>query len=121
MTIGSSDPDLVAGPVRQCVGCRVRTSAAELLRVVVCDGTLVPDPRRRRSGRGAWVHPQKDCLDLAERRRAFGRALRAPGLTDSNAVRQYLDTIAVATATGSGTESQFSDGARLHQESSDPS
>jgi predicted RNA-binding protein YlxR (DUF448 family) len=33
-------------------------------------------------GRGAWLHPTVACFDLAERRRAFERALRgrvAPG------------------------------------------
>ncbi|MFB9433553.1 YlxR family protein [Streptoalloteichus tenebrarius] len=65
--------------------------AAELLRVVVEDGSLVPDPRRGRPGRGAWLHPDPECLRLAERRRAFPRALRVPGPLDAAAVREHLE------------------------------
>lgn len=79
------------GPMRTCVGCRLRASAAELLRVVAGpDATVVPDPRRRLPGRGAWLHPVLECVDLAERRRAFARALRVPGALDPAPVRAYL-------------------------------
>ncbi|WP_106280058.1 DUF448 domain-containing protein [Geodermatophilus tzadiensis] len=66
-------------PVRTCVGCRERAPVTDLLRVVVRDGALVPDPRRRLPGRGASLHPTPECLRAAERRRAFPRALRLPG------------------------------------------
>jgi len=33
---------------------------------------------RSRPGRGAWIHPDRTCLDTAVRRGAFTRALRAP-------------------------------------------
>lgn len=29
-------------------------------------------------GRGAWLHPDPDCLTAAVKRRAFARALRGP-------------------------------------------
>jgi len=45
-----------------------------------------PDERRRLPGRGAWLHPSRDCLDLAVRRRAFARALRVPGPLDTTAL-----------------------------------
>jgi hypothetical protein len=51
---------------------------------------LVPDPRGRLAGRGAHLHPDPRCLDLAERRRAFGRALRVDGPVDLTQVRAYL-------------------------------
>jgi predicted RNA-binding protein YlxR (DUF448 family) len=76
--------------VRTCVGCRQRAITSELLRVVVVDGNLVPDPRRRLPGRGASVHPDLACLDLADRRRAFSRALRVTGPLDSTAVRDHV-------------------------------
>ncbi|TDD86498.1 YlxR family protein [Saccharopolyspora karakumensis] len=83
-------------PVRTCVGCRARTSAVELLRVVAEVGgsgpVAVPDPRHRRPGRGAWLHPDPACLRLAERRRAFPRALRVPGSLDTAAVQHHLST-----------------------------
>ena len=77
-----------ATPVRTCVGCRRRAQASELLRVVavVRDGESIviePDPVRIRPGRGAHLHPDLACLALAERRRAFGRALRVSGVVDT--------------------------------------
>ncbi|HEY0357308.1 MAG TPA: YlxR family protein [Mycobacteriales bacterium] len=88
--------------IRTCVGCRGRAPAAELLRVVVNDHDLVPDPARRLPGRGASLHLDPDCLALAERRRAFGRALRTGGVPlDSARLREYLvaESTAVADAT----------------------
>jgi predicted RNA-binding protein YlxR (DUF448 family) len=87
-------------PVRTCIGCRQRAAAAELLRVVVAtDATgavpegaalVVPDPRHRAPGRGAWLHRDPDCVDLAQRRRAFARAFRTPGPVDPTPVREYV-------------------------------
>lgn len=54
---------------------------------------LVPDPRRRLPGRGCWLHPTRDCLDLAIRRRAFGRALRVSLPADATAVMAWIDAL----------------------------
>ena len=98
MSARSSIPDAIAdpagppGPVRTCIGCRARERSTELLRVVAVDGVVIPDRRRRLPGRGAWLHPDLGCLDAAERRRAFGRALRVPKI-----VAEHLDTTEVRT------------------------
>jgi uncharacterized protein len=63
---------------------------AELLRLVVIDGCLTPDPKGRLPGRGAHLHPDLECLDLAVRRRAFSRAFRAQGALDTTVLRNYL-------------------------------
>jgi len=52
---------------------------------------LVVDERRVLPGRGAHLHRDLACLELAERRRAFPRALRVPGPLDATAVRAALD------------------------------
>jgi uncharacterized protein len=79
-----------AETVRTCVGCRARAAKSELLRVVAVEGSLVPDPRGKLPGRGAHLHPDGDCLAMAERRRAFGRALRLDRAPDVAAVAAYV-------------------------------
>ncbi|WP_431954885.1 YlxR family protein [Nocardia lijiangensis] len=89
-----------SAPVRTCIGCRKRELAVDLLRIVAQDRetgdgsrivVIVPDPRRRLPGRGAWLHPLSSCLSTAERRRAFGRALRVSGHLDISALEHYLE------------------------------
>jgi uncharacterized protein len=41
-------------------------------------------------GRGAWLHPRRACVELAGRRRAYGRALRVPGPVDPTPVDEYV-------------------------------
>jgi len=57
------------------------------------DGNLVvvPDPTATSPGRGAHLHPTKECYDLAVRRKAFTRALRLGGGASSAPVGDYLD------------------------------
>ena len=89
---------LPPGPVRTCVGCRERAAKTTLLRVVADGDRLVPDPSGRMPGRGASVHPDLRCVDLAEKRRAFPRALRLPGPLDLAAVRETVQQAAGAAA-----------------------
>jgi predicted RNA-binding protein YlxR (DUF448 family) len=72
------------------VGCRERADRAALLRVVLVDGTLVVDLERRLPGRGASVHPDPTCVELAAKRRAFPRALRVEGPLDVAPVRDHV-------------------------------
>jgi predicted RNA-binding protein YlxR (DUF448 family) len=51
----------------------------------------VPDHRGTLPGRGAYVHPALACLDLAVRRRAFGRALKSPVAPDTAEVRRFVE------------------------------
>ena len=78
----ASDHMVPGSPVRTCVGCRRRAPQGDLLRVVCVEGRLVPDPERRRPGRGAYVHLSRECVTAAIARKAFGRALRAGGGLD---------------------------------------
>ena len=68
---------------------------------------LCPDPRLRLPGRGAWLHPTPECLDLALRRKAFGRALRVKARLELAAVSAYIETReqSVVTTGGSTLES----------------
>jgi predicted RNA-binding protein YlxR (DUF448 family) len=57
---------------------------------------VVADPRGRIPGRGAWLHPVPECVELAQRRRAFARALRVPGPIDPASVHEYVATISAS-------------------------
>jgi uncharacterized protein len=86
-------------PERTCVGCRERAAKDDLLRIVAIEGACVPDHRGTLPGRGAYVHPALVCLDLAVRRRAFPRALRAPGPLDTKALRLAVEKTVAEKAT----------------------
>jgi uncharacterized protein len=92
--VDTGRPVVRARPRRTCVGCRALAAKAELLRLVVVDGSVTPDPAGRSPGRGAHLHPDLGCLDLALRRKAFPRAFRLPGPLDSDLVRGYLEAAA---------------------------
>src|SRR5215813_10765052 len=79
--------------IRTCVGCGKRAAKSDLLRVVAVGGEVVADTSARRPGRGAYLHPSRDCLERARRRRAIPRALRATGpLADGGLVRYLAET-----------------------------
>jgi hypothetical protein len=63
---------------------------------------LKVDPRHRLPGRGAYLHVDPACLAKAERRRAFGRALRVAGVLDTSAVRAYVTEQRSPAADGAG-------------------
>ena len=79
-----------SGPVRTCVGCRQRDHQADLVRVVAEAGRAVLNLDGRKPGRGAWLHPDPECFAQAEKRRAFGRALRADQGLDLYAIATYV-------------------------------
>lgn len=71
-------------PERTCVGCRqvaVREQLVRLVREPAPDGAaprVRVDPHRSAPGRGAWLHPDASCLDLALRRGGLPRSFRGP-------------------------------------------
>jgi uncharacterized protein len=78
-------------PERTCVGCRKRDSVANLLRMVVDGGVVSPDERHQAPGRGAHLHPVTECLELAEKRKAWPRAFKVPGPLDARLVREFVE------------------------------
>ncbi|UIZ91462.1 YlxR family protein [Corynebacterium sp. CNCTC7651] len=79
--------------VRTCVATREQLPDTRLLRVVAdpdVPGRILPDPNRCMPGRGAWVTPTLEALELAEHRRAFARALRLSTPVDVSQVRSFL-------------------------------
>jgi predicted RNA-binding protein YlxR (DUF448 family) len=69
--------------------------ASELLRFVAVEHlpgqfSAVPDPARKRPGRGAHLHPGPGCFAQAQRRRAFGRSLRVTGVVDTGELAEAV-------------------------------
>ena len=65
-------------PVRTCVGCREEAGKRALIRLVRGpDGAVRPDPTGRAHGRGAYLHADPACFQVARKRRSLERALKA--------------------------------------------
>ena len=63
-------------PMRMCVGCREMKEKRELIRVVrTPEGQTVLDATGKRSGRGAYVCRQADCLKRAIKQKQLERQL----------------------------------------------
>jgi predicted RNA-binding protein YlxR (DUF448 family) len=67
-------------PVRTCVSCGAKRSKTDLIRLVVdAEGRVVRDDSGRRTGRGAYVCPEKNCWENLEKSGRLSRALRCSG------------------------------------------
>jgi predicted RNA-binding protein YlxR (DUF448 family) len=65
-------------PVRTCVACRLEAGKGTLIRVVRGpDGSAALDPTGRASGRGAYLHRNQECFEIARKRRQLERSLGA--------------------------------------------
>ena len=64
--------------IRTCVACRQEAGKTTLMRVVRdARGAAALDATGRAPGRGAYVHKDPACLEIARKRRALDRALKA--------------------------------------------
>ncbi len=64
-------------PHRTCVACRTVRPKRELIRIVrTPEGEVAVDERGKRSGRGAYLCPQRTCWEQALKRRILDRALK---------------------------------------------
>ena len=64
-------------PARTCVGCRGEAGKSGLIRVVRrSEGGVAVDRTGHAEGRGAYVHEDTRCIELARKRRSLERALK---------------------------------------------
>jgi len=56
-------------PLRTCLGCGQKGLKGELIRIVIVDGTLTIDEKGKLPGRGAYLCPRGDCVDLLLKKR----------------------------------------------------
>ncbi len=63
-------------PMRMCVGCREMKEKRELIRIVrTPEGIAALDPTGKKSGRGAYVCRQAECLRRSIRQKQLERQL----------------------------------------------
>ena len=64
-------------PQRMCVGCRVMKNKKELIRVVrTPEGSVDLDTTGKKSGRGAYICADPECLNLAVKGKRLQKALQ---------------------------------------------
>ena len=63
-------------PQRRCVGCMESKEKRSLIRIVRApDGTISLDATGKKSGRGAYICPNSDCLKKARKGNRLGKSL----------------------------------------------
>jgi predicted RNA-binding protein YlxR (DUF448 family) len=63
-------------PMRKCLGCNEMKPKRELVRVVKSpEGEISIDLVGKKSGRGAYICPDKKCFDKARKGKRFEKAL----------------------------------------------
>ena len=100
-------------PERTCVTCQDGAERDDLVRLVVDpEGRLVVDYRARLPGRGAWVHPRKECVAaVAKQPGRLARALHVDAV-DSASLEADLNG-AVLRALGDGLSLAAAGGALI--------
>lgn len=70
-------PKVRKKPMRLCVGCQEMKPKRELIRVVrTPEEKLEIDFTGKKSGRGAYICPQKSCLESAVKGRRLEKSLK---------------------------------------------
>jgi predicted RNA-binding protein YlxR (DUF448 family) len=64
-------------PVRTCVACREEAGKRAMVRIVARPGGAVVDLTGHAEGRGAYLHKDAECVEIARKRRALERSLKA--------------------------------------------
>ncbi|MCL2677780.1 MAG: YlxR family protein [Clostridiales bacterium] len=65
-------------PQRMCVGCREMKEKRHLMRVLrTPEGEILLDATGKKSGRGAYLCPQEECLRKAMKSKSLERALKS--------------------------------------------
>ena len=64
-------------PVRMCVGCQEMKNKKEMIRVIKTpEGTFMLDATDKKNGRGAYVCPSEECLQLARKNKGLERSFK---------------------------------------------
>lgn len=65
-------------PLRKCTGCQEMKNKKELIRVVRSDeGEFSIDTTGKKSGRGAYICPNVECLEKARKSKGLERSFKS--------------------------------------------
>ncbi|HSS93930.1 MAG TPA: YlxR family protein [Candidatus Dormibacteraeota bacterium] len=71
-------PNRRRDPIRTCVACRQEAGKRSLVRVVRGAGGVASiDAAGRAPGRAAYLHRDPECIEIARKKKALDRALKA--------------------------------------------
>ncbi|QNB45725.1 DUF448 domain-containing protein [Thermanaerosceptrum fracticalcis] len=66
-------------PLRMCVGCQEMKPKKELIRIVrTPEAEIILDATGKKSGRGAYLCPKKECLEKALKAKRLEKNLEQP-------------------------------------------
>ena len=66
-------------PLRQCIGCGEMKGKKEMIRILKTEAEgVVLDATGRKNGRGAYVCPNRECVQKAVKSRGLERAFKMP-------------------------------------------
>ena len=64
-------------PVRMCLGCQEMKNKKDMIRVIKTpEGTFMLDATGKKNGRGAYVCPSEECLQLARKNKGLERSFK---------------------------------------------
>ena len=64
-------------PMRQCVGCREMKPKRKLIRVIrTSEDEILIDATGKKNGRGAYIRPNRECLEKAVKNKGLERSLK---------------------------------------------
>jgi uncharacterized protein len=101
-------------PQRTCIACRQSGGKRGLIRIVRTEQGVAIDPTGKKAGRGAYIHPNRECIQVVVNSNRLNQALRI-NITaeDRNRLQEFLATLpdvdsdgmpGVRPISGDGTE-----------------
>ncbi len=67
-------------PVRTCISCRKKRGKKELIRLILDgNGLVARDDDDKGQGRGAYICPNRSCLEILKKGKNVSRAFRRTG------------------------------------------
>lgn len=81
-------------PQRTCIACRQTAGKRGLIRIVRTTDGVAVDPTGKRAGRGAYIHPNRTCIQSVLSGNRLNQALRTSVTTaDRNHLQAFLATL----------------------------